>query len=567
MSILFNGTSDWAYGALPSPLSTNGTGVSAYALFRTGATFVSSTILSTSITAAGAVGTFHGFAIRVTAAGAINVTINTSGGSWATSNVGVMLPNTTYRVVVTKAAGDGNFRIYFNKLNYTAISTGATQNTSSITGILLSRSASANSSYFNGEIEDVTVWNSQLSDADIDVLFNASKKPTDCSAQPFAYWPLVSSDVAVSAGTSALVRTGPAIAASTLITSAMLAPTNRIIGISDYTAYTALNFQYGAAGELVQPGFTAGGNGVVYRLGISTELYTTEAVRLTLRDASGTLLTTGVIGKTGPKGDMTCDVVPVNIVAGQTYFIGISTKGDLYLQYSGKAGGYVNLRETGSTYNAPLASFVLSGRMNGNNTSVPPVWAEGQLTGSLESVNGGSTLVGPGTYLWTTANFTPNQGNINGFPLTNVNATTFTIPDFIDGVAYPAYGSCTITASDGTNSDSLVVSYQMPIDMQSVLISDNEANTDLFIQKYTSLAIGDIVYSKIPSVLGVAVNYVDTDGGIYTDYLGHQVIWKRNASNVMTQINLNTALLIDLTSLIKNATKPYIDGQYPLGNR
>ena len=25
--------------------------------------------------------------------------------------------------------------------------------------------------------------------------------------------------------------------------------------------------------------------------------------------------------------------------------------------------------------------------------------------------------------------------------------------------------------------------------------------------------------------------------------------------------------VIDLTSLIKNATKPYIDGHYPLGNR
>ncbi len=64
MSILFNGTSDWAYGALPSSLSTNGTGVSAYALFKTGATFVNSTILTTSLTADGAIGTFHGFAIK-----------------------------------------------------------------------------------------------------------------------------------------------------------------------------------------------------------------------------------------------------------------------------------------------------------------------------------------------------------------------------------------------------------------------------------------------------------------------------------------------------------------------
>lgn len=566
MSILFNGTSDWAYGALPSSLSTNGTGVSAYALFKTGATFVNSTILTTSLTADGAIGTFHGFAIKTTSAGAVKVDIVTSGGSWSSNSIGVMLPNTTYRVVVTKAAADGNFRIYLNKLNYSNLSTGATENTSSITGVILSRSASANSGYFNGNIEDVAVWNSQLSDADITVLFDSSKRPTDCSAQPFAYWSLVSSDVATSASTPALVRNGPAIASSTLITSAMLAPTSRIIGVSDYSTYTATNYQYGVSGELVQPGFTAAGNGTVYRLGISTQFFTAEALRLTLRDASGTLLTTGIISKTGT-GDMTCDVTPVNIVAGQTYFIGISTKSNLFLQYSGKAGGYVNLRETGSTYDAPLANFVLSGRMNGNNASVPPVWVEGQLTGSLNAVNGGSALVGPGTYLWSTANFTPNQGNINGLALTNVSATSFTIPDFVDGLAYPAYGSCTITASDGTNSDTLSINFQMPINRQSVIITDTDANTALFIQNYTSLAIGDTIYSKVPSDLGVAVNYVDTDGGIYTDYLGLQYLWKRNASNIMTQINLNTQMLIDLTSLIKNATKPYIDGHYPLGNR
>lgn len=570
MSLIFNGTSDWAYGELPSPLSTNGSGVSAYVLFRTGSTFGNVVLLATSITANGNTGTYRGFTIMTTSSGGVKVDISTSGGVWASNSLGSMLPNTTYRVVVTKASADGNFRVYLNKLDYSNISTGATQNSTAITGIVLSRAITANTYYFNGQIEDVAIWNSQLTDADINILFDPSKRPSDCSTSPFAYWPLISDDAAASASTIAIVRNGPTIASSTLITPAMLAPTSRIIGVSDYSAYTVTDFQYGAAGELVQPGFVAASNGTVYRLGIRTTFFTTNALRLTLRDSSGNLLTTGIIGRTGG-GDMTCEVSPVSVVAGQTYFIGFSTQGDLYLQYSGKSAGYVNLRETTSTYDAPSASFVLSGRMTGNNTSVPPVWVEGQLTGSLDSVNSGTPLIGPGTYQWTTNNFVPNQGNINGLALRNVSAATFTIPDFIDGVAYPAYGSCTITASDGTNSDSLVVNYQMPTNRQAVMIVENEANTALFIQKYTNLDVGDIVYSNIPAALNVATNYIDTDGGIYTDYLGQQYLWKRNLSNIMTRINLRTSKLQPTqefgSKALPNLDSPKWDWRFTAGNR
>lgn len=76
---------------------------------------------------------------------------------------------------------------------------------------------------------------------------------------------------------------------------------------------------------------------------------------------------------------------------------------------------------------------------------------------------------------------------------------------------------------------------------------------------------GDWIYYD--PIEGTADKY-----GYYTsDIDGVMTLWHVQLSTGIARsfdvVTANTQILINLTSLIKNATKPYIDGHYPLGNR
>lgn len=386
MSIIFNGTSNYAWGRFATQMLNTANAFTIYAMFKTPATFAVSTIYSTNINTNGANDSGRGYSLTISASGAIRASSSTSGGIVNTAYLGALLPSTTYRTVLVKNAGSPNVTLYLTNIGTSVTGTGMSESNANLQGLILGKAANANSSYYTGEIEDIAVWRSALSANDIGTIFNTRRHPNDASVAPDDYWPLVSTDNASSAGTYAIVRTGSAIASTTLVTTAALAPSTKVLGSSDLTPYN-LSANLGSAGEHVLPSFTASSDATIYRLGIDiTSFYSTNAIRLSLRNANGDLLTTGIIGIAGI-GSITVEVPSVAIVSGQKYYITVCFNSGLQITIPAYSPGYNVYRNSSSTYAAPLSNFTITGMMINNNFYVPHVWAEGSSANSDTTPN------------------------------------------------------------------------------------------------------------------------------------------------------------------------------------
>jgi hypothetical protein len=136
--------------------------------------------------------------------------------------------------------------------------------------------------------------------------------------------------------------------------------------------------------------------------------------------------------------------------------------------------------------------------------------------------------------------------------VSSVGSSTFSIPSWADGVVGFKLGAgLTAVGSDGTytaTDTSVVLSPEVTHDYVEIESVNNAAG---YLGAYFALNIGDQVKYSTASTLGVTENYIDVDGGIYTDYTGSQIIHVRNYSTgVVTQITLINGVVSAGTTLV-----------------
>lgn len=252
-----------------------------------------------------------------------------------------------------------------------------------------------------------------------------------------------------------------------------------------------------------------------------------------------------------------------------------------FLGNQGWHGGYGNVATTLSP-NSPL-----TGNSTITNTTYRGVWAvsnanAGSATGSVNAawtrsdadepmfthvafyLNSALTspTIDSGTNpvsLGTTGNTinTSNLGTltsltIGGVAVTSLSAPsgdgTFSIAAWADGVVGTPLGTQTQLAGDGTDTASRSVTVNPGTNRDWVALTS--VNTAVgYLGAYVSLNIGDQIHFPTAASLSVTANYIDVDGGIYTDYAGSQVIYKRHVSTgVVTAITLiNGEPVVDTT--------------------
>lgn len=135
--------------------------------------------------------------------------------------------------------------------------------------------------------------------------------------------------------------------------------------------------------------------------------------------------------------------------------------------------------------------------------------------------------------------------------VSSVGSSTFSIPSWADGVVGFKLGSgFTTVGSDGTytaTDTSAFISTESTHDYVEIESVNTSAG---YLGAYFALNVGDQVKYQLASTLSVTENYIDVDGGIYTDYSGSQIIHVRNVTTgIVTQITLITGIVsIDLAA-------------------
>ncbi len=106
-------------------------------------------------------------------------------------------------------------------------------------------------------------------------------------------------------------------------------------------------------------------------------------------------------------------------------------------------------------------------------------------------------------------------------------------------------GTWAVIAGDGTDTGSSTTVITPPA-TQSFVTLTSAPTTAGYMGAYTSITVADQFAFDTAGTLGVATNYIDVDGGIYTDLIGSQTIWKWNhTTGVMTQLTLITGVVAE----------------------
>ena len=164
----------------------------------------------------------------------------------------------------------------------------------------------------------------------------------------------------------------------------------------------------------------------------------------------------------------------------------------------------------------------------GNNTLMYATFSTISDAPTLNSVNTDDTVKIGETITWNASGITATSATIDGVPLLNVTGTGATIPDYLDGGLIPGYAGQTLTVSDGTASASRTVYVYPKAGYGYTRIRDISKNLAGYLKfYYPALSVDDVVTFTLPAGLTppVAVNSVDVDSRIVTDFFAEQFYW------------------------------------------
>lgn len=162
---------------------------------------------------------------------------------------------------------------------------------------------------------------------------------------------------------------------------------------------------------------------------------------------------------------------------------------------------------------------------------------------SIDSITNPLLLGSSGNTINTSSLGTLTSLTIGGKAVSSLSAPsgdgTFSIPAWADGVQGFLLGSSqAVIAGDGTNTASSTVTVSQQAGYSLVTLTSVNTGAG-YLGNQVSLSVGDQIIFPIAASLGTTTNYIDVDGGIYTDYAGSQILYKRNnTTGIVTQITL-----------------------------
>jgi hypothetical protein len=156
-----------------------------------------------------------------------------------------------------------------------------------------------------------------------------------------------------------------------------------------------------------------------------------------------------------------------------------------------------------------------------------------------------------GKVITTTNLGTLTSMSVGGVAVASVSATggdgTWVVKSRTDGSTHSGYGTKTVLVGDGTATASSTTVVNPP-STQSYVTLTSAPTAAGYIGAYRTVNIGDQFAFDTATQLGVETNYIDVDGGIYTDYSGSQVMWHwATGTGIITQITLITGVIEDTT--------------------
>lgn len=231
---------------------------------------------------------------------------------------------------------------------------------------------------------------------------------------------------------------------------------------------------------------------------------------------------------------------PIPITNGVTYKIGAYCK-DLYFHYLTDNITPSN-KYDGGTYLTPASTITTD---EDYGISQLQFWGSGTLGASysIDSITTPLVLGTSGNSITTTNLGTLTSLTIGGKAVSNLSAPsgdgTFSIPAWTDGVEGFAIGTgIAVIAGDGTNTANSTVTINPPSNHSAVTLTSNNTSVG-YLGNQITLGVGWQIIFPTAASLGVTTNYIDVDGGIYTDYVGSQTLYARNNSTGMvSQITL-----------------------------
>ncbi len=171
---------------------------------------------------------------------------------------------------------------------------------------------------------------------------------------------------------------------------------------------------------------------------------------------------------------------------------------------------------------------------------------------SIDTLPSSVTFGDTGQTLATTGLTDIASMTIDGLEVPSVSATggdgTWSFFVRTTGAVVPPYGSDLVVTVTDTNDDTAdSVIDVVPSDTQDWVQITSVVTTEGYLGAEITLTVGDqIAFDLVATLdpdetLGLVNNYIDVDGGIFTDYIGSQTIWHWNhTTGVVTSHTLIT---------------------------
>lgn len=456
MSLVFNGTSNTATAALKTGIQLSGGSLTIVCTIYINALPASTAdILSTT-----SGGVYKGYTARLLSTGQLVGRGNHGSTTTQTTSNFYLVAGQSYKIAFVKS-GTTSFSVYIDKSN--GVVTDTSPESSTIIDSILIGSAVGGSNYFNGSIVDLAVYNVALSAADLDIVLDPYKKPTDISTQPQDYWPAVSSDTASTSGTPAIVKSGATYDVATFLPP--VTPT-LLLGNTVDANYTSTTTTYSTSTGEYFLKFNATNSMTVYYLCMSVPSWTLggKYFKMCLRNSSGTLLATGIVSA-GAKGRRKVLITPTVITSGNDYYISFICNNTGYVQAN--TTNYVVRADATSTYSTPATTLNTTAATI--NVGTPQIWLEGigdvpntmvfpsymhhirniTVTSNTVTVSGldaGVTV----SFTITGGTYSKNGGAYSSSPNTLTNGDTLSVRTTLSN-SYATTNTVTITAA-GVNT-------------------------------------------------------------------------------------------------------------------
>lgn len=234
-----------------------------------------------------------------------------------------------------------------------------------------------------------------------------------------------------------------------------------LIGSNDAALFPLATNTYSAGSGECFYSVTANATGTVNTLKIRMSTFNaTTQLALRVRGAAGALLASGVIATPATVGEREVSVTPFGVTAGQSYLLSIVANTGSPQPFQSSSTGIYN--QSGSTFASPQDPLTLPGNFLSAVRKFH-MWAEGEAAIDPRITVAGDVVHGtPKT--WTSQDFDPaiNAATLDGVACSAVSNTGFTPPALVDGQVTARPGSRTITATNGTQSDSEDVNVAPP---------------------------------------------------------------------------------------------------------